>query len=1251
MKIEKIILENLTALEGEQVIDFTAEPLRSAGLFAITGDTGSGKSTLLDAICLALYNRAPRFDDAEKISAEELKQAESKAQQIQTTNVAGVLRRGKKEGKAMVIFSTHDGTRYEAKWSIRVARTGTIKPVERSFVRLSPQKHTFDKAELQDAIIEAVGLTYEQFTRTVILAQNSFANFLKAKSADKATLLEKLTGTEVYGAISKQIYELSKQADEVVSGMEHRMEGMLLNRLDPQALAEEEERRRVLAATGEQTQRELERLMRQLEWADRYRQATQRVSEEEAKFAAATKACSETRADEQRLERYDSLLSMQPLFQEIIMRREDRERMRNDEAQTQTDLEQVRQTLDTKRQELSAAEERTAEAEKQQEQRAAAINRGHALEGEMRVFEEQLRRADAQIKQADEVLRKRQKDLTTKQQSLEAARQEITQKQFHQQSLSVHSRMFDKFDLVKDKLSLLSTETARNVESHAKWHDSQRRKMGLEEQCEKVKHEQDQNLAKMSALKSNLMIHKQTIQGLDSAKLQRAVTETRNRMDALKRAAVLWNHISEGYTSLSEGRAIQKREETELAQKRQQAERLEIERDAAEEAYNRIATAYTLSQSENIVELRKQLKEGSACPVCGATHHPYHTETERQLGNLLTNLNKEYVAAQEALAQKRNTLATLREDIAADDARIRTAARELQNMERRQQADVEEWQTYAYLDNSFQDCSETANREARAKMIQLLKDNTIRVAEEAEKELDTYNYHQRHINELNEQIENLDTAMLNNRTAFDKLRTEIQVLVAASEELQQAIRLSDRTCSQLYIDLDGMITVSGWFTEWKNNADGLRMRLRDLCEDWNQTCRTLEEKQRASELLCEEIKGAAAHLEEATRSLEELRENRTALHERLEAMKEEMRQLFGGSSPQKEAAALKEAVLQTRRVEAELRKLCEEHQGQLKALEGKRENLEKGRVKAQQQLQEKQQQLDLLILRFNGSHPPVQFAELEQLFASTQDWKALRQQLDALRQNLMQAQTRLTQARDVLCVLQADPLRPKEVGEEALAMLQTRREEERVKLNEVNRRLGESQSRLMAHERCVQEAAQFVETLNRAKADQTEWQRLNELLGSADGKKFRTAAQCVTFACLVEHANYHLRQISPRYELAQRPNSLFLEVIDRDLFDEKRFVNSLSGGETFVVSLALALGLASFSGTGLAIGSLFIDEGFGNLDRESLDLVMGALSNLENAQGRKVGVISHTDQIRSQISPQIRLRKQPGNGSSVIEVV
>ena len=145
-------------------------------------------------------------------------------------------------------------------------------------------------------------------------------------------------------------------------------------------------------------------------------------------------------------------------------------------------------------------------------------------------------------------------------------------------------------------------------------------------------------------------------------------------------------------------------------------------------------------------------------------------------------------------------------------------------------------------------------------------------------------------------------------------------------------------------------------------------------------------------------------------------------------------------------------------------------------------------------------------------------------------------------------------------------------------------------------------------------------------------------------------AQSYTFGFLVEHANCHLRRLTPRYELRNLPGTLTLEIIDRDMFDEHRYVSSLSGGETFVVSLALALGLASLSGANLSIGSLFIDEGFGNLDRDSLDLVMTTLSHLENVQGRKVGVISHTEQIRSQIFPQICLVRQPGGSSSQIVV-
>ena len=253
MNIEKIIIENLASISGEQTIDFTAEPLRSAGLFAITGDTGAGKSTILDAICLALYNRAPRFDDAERIRKDELETSDDKGQSIQAGDVRGMLRRGQKHGSATLIFATPDGARYEARWSVRLKRTGTYDRVERSLRRLSPKKQTFGEREIDDAVRDAVGLDYAQFTRTVLLAQNSFANFLKARRDDKSALLEKLTGTDIYGRISKKVYELNAEAQADVEALKNKMEGMLHDRLEPEELAELEERQRLLNALIGQT--------------------------------------------------------------------------------------------------------------------------------------------------------------------------------------------------------------------------------------------------------------------------------------------------------------------------------------------------------------------------------------------------------------------------------------------------------------------------------------------------------------------------------------------------------------------------------------------------------------------------------------------------------------------------------------------------------------------------------------------------------------------------------------------------------------------------------------------------------------------------------------------------------------------------------------------------------------------------------------------------------------------------------------
>ena len=121
-----------------------------------------------------------------------------------------------------------------------------------------------------------------------------------------------------------------------------------------------------------------------------------------------------------------------------------------------------------------------------------------------------------------------------------------------------------------------------------------------------------------------------------------------------------------------------------------------------------------------------------------------------------------------------------------------------------------------------------------------------------------------------------------------------------------------------------------------------------------------------------------------------------------------------------------------------------------------------------------------------------------------------------------------------------------------------------------------------------------------------------------------------------------------RYTLRNIPRTLGLEIIDHDMLDEVRSVNSLSGGECFIVSLGLALGLASLQSSQFNISSLFIDEGFGNLDEENLNVVIDALNRMQSMQGRKIGVISHTEQIQTRISPKIIVKKDSGGRSHFV---
>lgn len=1250
MKIDKITLCNLTSIEGEQVIDFTREPLRSAGLFAITGDTGTGKSTLLDAVCLALYNRAPRFDNVEKFHAEERKRNEDLSQALQTDDVRNILRRGCREGYCRVEFTVRNGDRYEAGWSLRLKRTGTYDSVRRSLRCLAPRREDIPEKEIAARIPEIIGLDYTQFSRTVMLAQNSFANFLRARRDEKSALLEKLTGTEIYGSISQKIHEHTAAADRRVTAIEERIGGILHDCLSPEALdALQQERGRLSAAEQQLTQR-LDTVARQLQWLDDNDRATQEVLDRENEHTAAHRNYVAMRAEELQLERYDAVLSIQPLFQEIVVRKRDIEEVKKQEQATAREIEDSRSALEDASRTLDTAHEQVCEAENRLALRRGVIARGHALNGEISEATGQLRKADETLLAARERQEKCTGRRAAKTEELEKTAREAERLQLHRQALSVHKLMFDKFDLIKDKLTALNVETGRNEESHKKFVRLKKRQEELAAAYGRLELAAHDAEARMATLRSELVIHKQTNRGTDSAQLQTRYADSRNRLLELERAASLWQRISTGYDYLEQKQEELGRMCREQEQTRKDMEAAVHETEVLEEAYRRLSVALTLSHSENIVQLRKQLKEGTACPVCGATHHPYHTETERELGELLNNIEKESDEAAAELAARRQQLEALRGKHAAGEGRITAERHNLEERRRRQEADVEEWRTCSHLDPSFGDCSATVARDTRRMMIGLLADNTQQAVAEAAKELETFNYHQGHINRLNEAIENLGAEMSENRARIDDLRTQSQITAASLDETEQTMRFSDRSCSELYTDLDEMITLSGWFTEWKHNADGLRLRLTDMYHDWTQTCKELETCLRAEERLREEVARAAGDENESRARLAAAEEARAAVGETLQAKHEELRRLFGNGSPDEEEEVLTAATAKARAGEDAARRRHADTENHISMLRGKAHNLHESRTAREEEYSRKREEMDVWMLRFNGSHPPVQWSELETIFSDPRDWKGLRARLDTLKENVTLAAGRLETARAALLALQGRPDRPSGKDEESREELQAAHGRLADELEQTRERITGVQLQLGAHENSLREAEKHKTELEACRNDLSEWRRLDDLLGSANGKKFRELAQSYTFRFLVENANVQLRRLSPRYELRTVPGTLTLEVIDRDMFDRHRYVSSLSGGETFVVSLALALGLATLSAGNLSIGSLFIDEGFGNLDHDSLELVMSALSGLENSQGRKVGVISHTEQIRSQISPQIRLVRLPAGGRSRIEV-
>ncbi|MCK2183818.1 AAA family ATPase [Halomonas getboli] len=308
--------------------------------------------------------------------------------------------------------------------------------------------------------------------------------------------------------------------------------------------------------------------------------------------------------------------------------------------------------------------------------------------------------------------------------------------------------------------------------------------------------------------------------------------------------------------------------------------------------------------------------------------------------------------------------------------------------------------------------------------------------------------------------------------------------------------------------------------------------------------------------------------------------------------------------------------------------------------------------------------LEAELAEWRRAHPELDDATLARLLAQSDDEaERQRRQLEDADQARQQAAAALKERRQALIdhrreqgLVEVDDSDPTLLDERAEAEIARRREalaEEREaltpRLNAAQQQRDEAAHALRDDDRRRQRQQDAQTELEAARAEHRRWGRISELIGSADGKAFRRIAQAYNLEQLLEHANAHLGGLSRRYRLVRGGSELGLLVVDHDMGDERRSVHSLSGGETFLVSLALALGLASMASGELVIESLFIDEGFGSLDPQSLALAMEALDGLQ-ALGRRVGVISHVQEMHERIPVQIRVEPL-GNGTSQARLV
>jgi len=1228
MKIISLRLKNINSLKGEWKIDFSKEPFASNGLFAITGPTGAGKTTLLDAICLALYHQTPRLNEP------------SPAEKVMTRHTSECL--------AEVEFSVKESL-YRAFWEVRRARNksdGKLQSARVELAKLSADDEgdviIADKVrDKLDCIAEITGLDFGRFTKSMLLAQGGFSAFLNAAAGERAELLEELTGTEIYGQISEYVFSRFRDEKSGLDLLRTKTESFeLLNREQIGGL--QTERIEVINST-KQKQIQQKNIQAQKEWLNKL-EAARKYLTETINSAEQVKLNFETNADklllleegrpanqlrpyyekfQRELNFLDSLVGKAKFYEsETQQQKSELSGLNNQYQLSKVKLESIGEERSNTE---TLVVEQVIPIDKDIEQAEKQFN---AMQEDSRLLHGTLQKQTHQLSEITSNITQLKTQLATIQHYLSenALHQNISS------SLTLWESQFDQ--RVKHQQQLLSLESQLqqlDVALALAKTSRLKREVDLNELQDQFKHKE--------------AVFKQQVSSLDDQLKGQNIDERNHQYQqtlAAQNVLLECERIYDGYLRLCDELSNLKRQMRQKSDEQQKfsATVVSLRNNYQNEHKLLQEIERTLKLEQQIMNLktyRDQLLVGEACPLCGSNEHPaidaYQTmnssDTERRRDaqqEIILSLTEQGQFAKEALAVVEEQLKSLDERTGITLNSIQEAS-----------IQWEEGGRKLFWDNAITEATtpqliiETRKSQISTVThhLALLKDNDA-VQKMQETLSQDRQIIQTYVHEDDLQNANQEKELQLRQSKLDLIQSETNGLENLELDITKHLKNNyTQNDDSLLFSLPSILVQASWLDSRHQDNQNYQKK-KQTQEMQEQSLQALIYQEHALQQQVSEKKAQKKIVEEELETRQEL----------LKANHEKRHLLFGKKNVHEERKRLTGSYADQEKVVLDIKS---KHDVLIKAnhilqgqIEQNNQEIQKQKKLSQstEQAWEKSLEQSLFI---DESHFKSALID-EKEYADLEGWKLV------LDKQQSQALALQKQAQHSFDKLQSEGLTASNIDQLQIVLSELIEE-----ISLLNKQQGEIDQKLKQNSEQQQKQFSLMEAFNLQQTQYDDWAYLNSLIGSADGKRFRVFAQGLTLDYLIHLANNQLVQLHARYQLSRKSGeALELQVIDTWQADTLRDTKTLSGGESFLVSLALALALSDLVSHKTRIDSLFLDEGFGTLDRETLDIALDALDNL-NASGKMIGVISHVEALKERITVQIDIKKMSGLGVSQLE--